>query len=158
MVRALDPVTSGRPSFSPSLPDAGGRRGLGRGGAFSRMTPLSGSLPARSSRGERANAPAPTAGYWAGSAMEPSERFVVFAAFDSSSDAEENILIFSAAAAPPLLGGEGRGEGERFPTRISRYATRMDTDEQGFASRADLTQKASVPRLFNRCSSVSIRG
>ena len=39
--------------ISPSPPDAGRRRGLGRGGAFCSDSPLSSSLPTRSSRGER---------------------------------------------------------------------------------------------------------
>jgi len=55
-----------------------------------------------------------------GSAMQPPERFIVFAAFDSATNPEENVPIFRALAALPLLGGEGRGEGERFPTTISR--------------------------------------
>jgi hypothetical protein len=57
-----------------------------------------------------------------GSAMQPPERFIVFAAFDSATNAEGNVPIFRALAALPLLGGEGRGEGERFPTTISRCA------------------------------------
>ena len=54
--------------------------------------------------------------------MQPPERFIVFAAFDSATNAEGNVPIFRALAALPLLGGEGRGEGERFSTTISRCA------------------------------------
>ena len=36
--------------------------------------------------------------------MESPERFIVFAAFDSSANAEENVLTFRAVAALPLLG------------------------------------------------------
>jgi hypothetical protein len=48
-------VTGLTPSVnSPSLPDEGGRRGPGRGGnSEDSKAPLSGSLPARSSQGER---------------------------------------------------------------------------------------------------------
>ena len=54
--------------------------------------------------------------------MEPSERFIVFAAFDSAANAEENVLTFRDMASLPLLRGEGRGEGERFPTTMKRCA------------------------------------
>ena len=39
-----------------------------------------------------------------GSAMEPPEQFIIFAAFGSAANAEENVLIFRAVAALPLLG------------------------------------------------------
>jgi len=52
--------------------------------------------------------------------MQMPERFIAFAAFDSATNAERNVLTFRAVVAPPLLGGEGWGEGGRFPTTMSR--------------------------------------
>ena len=37
--------------------------------------------------------------------MQPPERFIVFAAFDSAANAGENVLTFRDMAALPLLGG-----------------------------------------------------
>ena len=50
--------------------------------------------------------------------MQPPERFIVFAAFDSAANAGENVLTFRDMAALPLLGGEGWGEGE--PLLVNR--------------------------------------
>src|SRR5436309_10712453 len=47
----LEPLNL-RAGFSPSPPDAGRRRGLGRGGAFTLDAPLLGPLPTRPSWGE----------------------------------------------------------------------------------------------------------
>ena len=77
-VRALDPVTSKACGFSPSLPDAGGRRGPGRGGVFSGW-PLSPALSPLVPRGERekTSGPLPVAGSGAQRAGEEALWFMV---------------------------------------------------------------------------------
>ena len=71
---------------------------------------------------ERWSTLTPTLSPGRGGAKQPSKQSIIFAAFDSAANAEENVVIFRVMDALPLLGGEGRGEGGRFPATMKRCA------------------------------------
>ena len=53
---------------------------------------------------------------------------------------------------------EGGSGASTCKKQLNHGCTRMDTDEEGFASEANFTWKVSEGGLFHPCSSVSIRG
>jgi len=61
--------------------------------------------------------------------LQPPERSIVLVAFDTAPNAEEKVPKFRDMAALPLLGGEGRGEGERDPTTVFRCARSSQTNK-----------------------------
>ena len=54
--------------------------------------------------------------------MQLPERLAVLAAFHSAPNAEEKIPTFQSHGRAPSPGGEGWGEGGRFPTTMKRCA------------------------------------